>query len=127
MYSEEHFTHFNYFDGCWIKSLGLLHNFTLNSFINLISYSADAHNVLLNFYGGKNIVVQNLFPIFVKKILSDSIELNTEELTLHHAFVFAERDRLVDNPSRTVNGNFLKVLHCTLLWSLQPRSYNMSR
>lgn len=45
------FTYFDYFQGCWIKSLALLHNFTVDSFVNLIPHKLKAHNVVLNFYG----------------------------------------------------------------------------
>lgn len=49
------------------------------------------------------------------------------QLTLHRAFLFAERDLLVDDSSGTFNGNFLEVVDCSLLWTLQARSYDSSR
>lgn len=53
--------------------------------------------------------------------------INATTLTLHHAFLFPERDLLIDNSSGTFDGNFLEVVNCSFLWTLQPRSYNVIR
>lgn len=50
---EGAFTYFNDFQGCWIKSLALLHDFAVDRFVNLIPYKPIAHNVVLNFYGNR--------------------------------------------------------------------------
>lgn len=52
------FTYINYLQGCWIESLALLHNFTMNSFVNLIPYDWEAHNVVLDLYGEKPLTLK---------------------------------------------------------------------
>lgn len=42
-------TYLNYFQWCWIEAFALLHYFTVDCFVDLISYNWEAHDVVLNF------------------------------------------------------------------------------
>lgn len=111
------FTYFNYFQGCWVESFALLHNFAMDGFVNLIPYHREAHNVVLNFC--KTRCISSLMRGLQRKT---NEQFQIEFLTLHCAFFLAKRDLLVDNPSGALNGNFLKVVYGSLLWTLQPRT-----
>lgn len=116
-------TYFNYFQGCWVKAFALLHNFAMDGFVNLVPYNWETHNVVLNFCKtNKEYQLTNEGFRFTK----ENKQLQVEFLTLHCAFFLLKRDLLVDNPFGALNGNFLKVVYSSLLWTLQPRSCHIN-
>lgn len=116
---SSHRSYFNYFQGCWVESLALLHNFAMDCFVNLIPYHWEAHDVVLNFCRTKCIgcLMRGLCS---RTKTNHTIQI--EFLTLHCAFCLLKRDLLVDDPPGTLNSNFLQVVYGSLLWTLQPRS-----
>lgn len=66
---EGAFTYFDDFQGCWIKSFALLHNFALDRFVNLIPDKGEAHNIVLNLYGDKN---RNVITIKQARVTTES-------------------------------------------------------
>ena len=96
-----HLTYINDFQRCWIKAFALLHNFTMDRFINLIAHKLEAQNVVLNFCGEKVLL------IILRNQTQSSEHSDALQLTLHGAFVFVKSNLLVDDPFGTINGNFL--------------------
>lgn len=53
-WQETNGAYFNYFKWRWIEAFALLHYFPMYGFVDLISYSWEAHDIVLNFYGKKS-------------------------------------------------------------------------